>query len=1272
MAIPTMTNNSPAAGNIAWAAFTIQLYGVAYGVSAGSTSQRWVWWKYNGGAPVIMAGADVPTDLTDDDLVLFANKNGIAFRVQSSNFVDGELLVDGSIVAEALAANIISSNHIVTAGLDAGVIKFGTMSGDRIEVGTLQSDRVVVGGGDTTPLAQSLKNYVQARGTNLITNGSGGLGDNTNFSGMVFDKTDTPPGASGSFTKESTGNASVWADETISVDPAQVYKFAFSHKQLVGSGNFYSCLLPKDVYENTIAHYQVCVVPNTTTTLAAPLNPGDTVIELTDGSGWESNASISRRYIAFWDYVDPGGKLWAPNTYTRNVISRTDTWEPGGIVGNTINLVTPYAGQAKAAGTPISATFSGGSYIYPTANKVGVPEWTNWADTFGGVKDPFVSWGDGSLPSAVGKLKVGFLLNYYTPTSDLVKAGVANLSVYPFTEAFEAELLAESAYERWAPVGQTTIDGDKITANTIVGNHIMGQTIGAEKLVVGDLANMAEVNESYAIGPLYDTTHVISSGWSTRAAVTSAYFMFRNNHGPLPFKTGDRLRIAFDAYSTSAVTATPTLWVYGNASANQALTPIDITTTPTEFVMEVDVTVDTALKTTYLIGLNGVAGKSVFLRNVRAYRMNAAELIVDGSIVADHIGAEEVSTQHMAAESVTANQMRAESVTAESMVSSLNWTSEQYVGQIHIHPTQGITIPQDDSEEVTHLAADGSGNTFAGALVANDGLTSYGGVNMQGTDNFLAGELKAGTGVNDPSSAPLVTSSYDTVSVPQDDEGGFYRKGLSEFHDPGTPLWVTTDTYPGGDTNVQAWSKTGGPGLWRFDVLSGWQGYGGVTCIGAYYYILCRQYTNPTNWRILIYRGSDQQYMGSFATGPSGSIATTAYPGIGHDGTNILIAFTNNGEIFVRKFTPYGVSGAGNQVGSTMNGGAWSSSLHPQGVQQVSGKIYIGHVNGILAYTPGSTTMARDAASDFPKNSGALSGLSHDGTTWTTFTSGKIFTKHTTLSGRYLFAYDFRDADPLGSGTANTKPSPVKDITPVKFAKWAVTIPQIPPDDLTTDGANTCRIFASPYGSTLVFQHQLVTDGDGVSGKPLSYSKTFTDLASSGSAPNTVNDFASRATAVVGRYSSTKMDGSNPMWNLDGDGSWKLGGFLKGNVDGTNAYDSDWIDVVFASGYQSASRDLQVRAVNGEVKLRGNVQKTSGGYLPASSVLTVGTIPDSGGVSPSPTRIRPPATQEWQLPGSAGHLSVRAQITAAGSIVLVTGPSAPAYVSLDSVSYYNT
>lgn len=151
MAVPAMTNNSPEPGHISWAEFHIQYLGVGYLVAAGSSSDRWVWWRYNGGVPTVESGPLIPSDFTDDDLLLFGNKNGIAIRMQNTNQIDGELLVSGSVFAEALAVGQISSAHIVTAGLDAGLIKFGQMSGQRIMAETITAQHL--GAGSVTALA---------------------------------------------------------------------------------------------------------------------------------------------------------------------------------------------------------------------------------------------------------------------------------------------------------------------------------------------------------------------------------------------------------------------------------------------------------------------------------------------------------------------------------------------------------------------------------------------------------------------------------------------------------------------------------------------------------------------------------------------------------------------------------------------------------------------------------------------------------------------------------------------------------------------------------------------------------------------------------------------------------------------------------------------------------------------------------------------------------------------------------------------------------------
>ena len=97
-------------------------------------------------------------------------------------------------------------------------------------------------------------------------------------------------------------------------------------------------------------------------TLAAPLNPGDTVIHLTNASGW-SNASnlAATRGIAWYGYQNSDGTTYANYTYTRNVAlgGGSGLWSLGGVSGNMITLTAPWSGPALAAGTAIRNTGAG-------------------------------------------------------------------------------------------------------------------------------------------------------------------------------------------------------------------------------------------------------------------------------------------------------------------------------------------------------------------------------------------------------------------------------------------------------------------------------------------------------------------------------------------------------------------------------------------------------------------------------------------------------------------------------------------------------------------------------------------------------------------------------------------------------------------------------------------------------------------------------------------------------------------------------------------------
>ena len=121
MAVPVVTAQSPVAGSISWQAFNIQYMGVSYAIPGGNTANRWVWWRYNGGgaASTIEAGPDIPSNLTDDDILLLGNKNGLPIRIQSTNTIDGDLIVDGTVLAKHLGADSVVASKIAGGTITA-------------------------------------------------------------------------------------------------------------------------------------------------------------------------------------------------------------------------------------------------------------------------------------------------------------------------------------------------------------------------------------------------------------------------------------------------------------------------------------------------------------------------------------------------------------------------------------------------------------------------------------------------------------------------------------------------------------------------------------------------------------------------------------------------------------------------------------------------------------------------------------------------------------------------------------------------------------------------------------------------------------------------------------------------------------------------------------------------------------------------------------------------------------------------------------------------
>lgn len=258
------------------------------------------------------------------------------------------------------------------------------------------------------PSALITQQYILSRGVNLITNGNGLLGDNTNFSALTFDPVDTAAGG-GSFKRLAGNSNSFTSDEFIPVNPMRYYRlYALLKAGDIGGGNFdaankqYFGYMCYDIDKLQIYPYMVMKYAGSTdTTLAADLVSGvSTTMTLTSAAGWSTSALGHTRNISWWPYTNSKGYTYEDYTYTRNTslaysdFTTNGLWATSGISGNVITLRSVWTGPTLAAGTKIrnASSGSGGRYLLLAGGTV-PNAWTPYNgiigeyETTGGISD---------------------------------------------------------------------------------------------------------------------------------------------------------------------------------------------------------------------------------------------------------------------------------------------------------------------------------------------------------------------------------------------------------------------------------------------------------------------------------------------------------------------------------------------------------------------------------------------------------------------------------------------------------------------------------------------------------------------------------------------------------------------------------------------------------------------------------------------------------------------------------------------------------------------
>lgn len=234
------------------------------------------------------------------------------------------------------------------------------------------------GGGqqpDVSGLESKMKLYVQSRVGGLVTNGTGLLKNNENFSQFTFDPSEAYSGF-GSF-KITGSNQVTTMDEVIPVDPNGTYEFSFATKIEDGTKTtkMYALVDCLDIDGSQILpmHVKTYAV-----TLAEDLEAASTTIKiipedvakLKAAAGWRWGSG-ELMYIANGKYTSQSGYHYPEGTYSRNILngsgvannkttlSDDGTW----VIGSSLVV-----SETIKAGKKLIVSFDGGVYSYWMTN----------------------------------------------------------------------------------------------------------------------------------------------------------------------------------------------------------------------------------------------------------------------------------------------------------------------------------------------------------------------------------------------------------------------------------------------------------------------------------------------------------------------------------------------------------------------------------------------------------------------------------------------------------------------------------------------------------------------------------------------------------------------------------------------------------------------------------------------------------------------------------------------------------------------------------------
>ena len=136
----SVLHNTPVAGAIQWSGMNIQYMGETYAIADGYTNTLYSYWTIQYPNNLVVTN-EFPA-LGPDDCLIFVNKNGMAVIIPGSSVITGDIIMPGTILAGALAANCITADKLAAGAVTAGAIAAGAVMTNSLAAGSVTAQAV--------------------------------------------------------------------------------------------------------------------------------------------------------------------------------------------------------------------------------------------------------------------------------------------------------------------------------------------------------------------------------------------------------------------------------------------------------------------------------------------------------------------------------------------------------------------------------------------------------------------------------------------------------------------------------------------------------------------------------------------------------------------------------------------------------------------------------------------------------------------------------------------------------------------------------------------------------------------------------------------------------------------------------------------------------------------------------------------------------------------------------------------------------------------------